>query len=216
MVPPRARVLDDEGSAGDLRAHLVAVTERLIADKGLEGLTTRRIARAARVADGVLYNHFANKDELILAGLVARASTLVGEFHEACPSPGAGTLEGNLTHFATAMLELQRGLLPLLGGMIGKPALLERFVAEVHAPDVGGPEGILKALDNYLLAERGLGRVSGASESHIAGVLLFAITQLQALVTHVRKTDATAAEAARELEPFVSFLTASLKQGVRP
>jgi hypothetical protein len=42
----------------------------------------------------------------------------------------------------------------------------------------------------------------------LVGVLLFAITQLQAVAAHVRKVDATAAT--QELEPFVSFLTASL------
>jgi AcrR family transcriptional regulator len=75
MSPPRARALNDEGGARDLRTHLIAVTESLLAEQGLEGLTTRRIARAANVADGVLYNHFANKSDLIFAGLVARTST---------------------------------------------------------------------------------------------------------------------------------------------
>src|SRR5262245_31091674 len=142
MSPPRARALRDEGGAPDLRAHLIAVTESLLAEQGLEGLTTRRIARAANVADGVLYNHFANKSDLILAGLVARASTLINEFREACPKPGAATLEGNLTKFAAAMLNAQRGLLPLIAGMIGRRELLARFLAELHSPNIGGPEVI--------------------------------------------------------------------------
>ena len=208
MSPPRARALRDEGGAPDLRTHLIAVTESLLAEQGLEGLTTRRIARAANVADGVLYNHFANKSDLIFAGLVARASTLINEFREACPKPGADTLEGNLTKFAAAMLNAQRGLLPLIAGMIGRRELLARFLAELHSPNIGGPEVILRALDDYLSAEQRLGRVSSGSDSHIVGVLLFAITQLQALAAHVRKVDATAAT--QELEPFVSFLTASL------
>jgi AcrR family transcriptional regulator len=208
MSPPRARALNDEGGARDLRTHLIAVTESLLADQGLEGLTTRRIARAANVADGVLYNHFANKSDLIFAGLVARTSTLINEFRDACPKPGADTLEGNLTKFAAAMLNAQRGLLPLMAGMIGRRELLARFLAELHSPNIGGPEVILRALDDYLSAEQRLGRVSSGSDSHIVGVFLFAITQLQALAAQVRKVDATAAM--QELEPFVSFLTASL------
>jgi hypothetical protein len=106
------------------------------------------------------------------------------------------------------MLDAQRGLLPLIAGMIGRRELLARFLAELHSPNIGGPEVILRALDDYLSAEQRLGRVSSGSDSHIVGVLLFAITQLQAVAAHVRKVDATAAT--QELEPFVRFLTASL------
>jgi AcrR family transcriptional regulator len=208
MSPPRAHVLDDEGSSEDLRSHLIAVTERLLAEQGLEGLTTRRIARAANVADGVLYNHFANKNDLILAGLFARASTLIDEFREACPTPGADTLDSNLTSFAVAMLNVQRGLLPLIAGLIGRPELLRRFLAELHSPNIGGPEVILRELNDFLGAELRLGRVSRDSDSHIAAVFLFAITQLQALAAEFRNTDATAAR--QELTPFISFLTASM------
>ena len=209
-MPPRARSLAGDASGESLRQHLIAVTERLLAEEGLQRLTTRRIARAANVADGLLYNHFANKDDLILAGLVARASTLLDEFRNSCPNPGGRTLEGNLAALAAAMLNLQRGLLPLLAGLIGKPTLLRRFLAELHSSDIGGPDLILRTLDNYLAAERRLGRVSSAADPHLVGILLFAITQLQALATHVQDPTATPAKATRQLRPFVSFLTASL------
>jgi len=210
MSPPRARFLPGDGSGESVREHLVAVTERLLAEHGLEGLTTRRIAEAANVAHGLLYNHFANKDDLILASLAARASTLVAEFEKACPRPGGGSLEGNLAAFAAALLKLQRALLPLLASMIGKRELLRRFLAELHSAEIGGPDRILRTLDDYLAAERQFGRVSGAGESHLVGILLFAITQLHALATYVREPDATPAKAARQLRPFVSFLAASL------
>ena len=210
MSPPRARFQAGDDGSESLRDYLIAVTERLLAEQGLEGLTTRRIARAANVAHGLLYNHFANKDDLILAGLAARASTLVDEFHKSCPSAGTSTLEGNLATLAAAMLNLQRGLIPLLAGLIGKRALLRRFVAELHSPELGGPDSILRTLDGYLAAERRLGRVSGTADPHVVGILLFAITQLQALATHVQEPGATSAKAARQLRPFVSFLAASL------
>jgi AcrR family transcriptional regulator len=199
-----------DGSGMSPRDHLVAVLERLLAEQGPEELTTRRIAREAGVAHGLLYNHFANKEDLILAGLVTRASALFDEFHQACPSPGSGTVEGNLAKFAAALLQLQRRLLPLLAGLIGKPALLRRFLAELHAPGIGGADRILRTVDDYLAAEQHLGRIGGAVDPHLVGVLLFAITQLQALATHVQQPEATAAEATRELRPFVGFLAASL------
>lgn len=209
MSPPRARVLDDAG-AENLRDHLIAVTARLLAEGGLEGLTTRRIAEAANVAQGVLYNHFADKDELLLAALTARAGTLAGEFDKACPRPGAATLQGNLTKLAAATLSLERGLLPLISGLIGNRSLLERFLAELHSSEIGGPDRILRAIDGYLAAEQRLGRVSGAADAHIVGVLLFAISQLQALVVEFRTPGLTPAAAARQLRPFVAFFAANL------
>jgi AcrR family transcriptional regulator len=64
---------------GDLREHLLAAAERLLAESRPQALTTRAIARAAGVSDGVLYNYFADRDELVLEALVRRAfTTLLG------------------------------------------------------------------------------------------------------------------------------------------
>jgi AcrR family transcriptional regulator len=146
-------------------------------------LTTRRIAEAANLAHGVLYNHFADKEELLLAALRARAATLAGEFENACPRPGEATLQGNLTKLAAAMLSLERGLLPLITGLIGNRSLLERFLAELHSSESGGAGRILRAIDGYLAAEQRLG---------------------------FRAPDLTPAAAARQLRPFVNFLAAGL------
>jgi hypothetical protein len=107
---------------------------------------------------------------ICLAGLAVRASTLVAEFESACPSPGSGTLEGNLATFADALLTLQRALLPLLASMIGKRELLRRFLAELHSAEIGGPDRILRTLHDYLAAERQLGRASGADDPHLVGI----------------------------------------------
>ena len=85
-----------------------------------------------------------------------------------------------------------------------------RVVAELHAPDIGGAERILRTLDDYLAAERSLERLGGSVDPHLVGVLLFAITHLQALATHVQQPDATEAKATRELRPYVDLLAASL------
>jgi AcrR family transcriptional regulator len=209
MAPRRARAL---GGAADksLREHLIDVTGRLLDEVGAEAVTTRRIARAAGVADGALYNHFADKDDLILAALVARATAHFRAFHEAIPSAGTGAVEANLERLAAALLELQRALLPLLVGLVGRRTLLERFLASVHAPDLDGPDAVLAAVHAYLAAERRLGRLGSRGDPHIAGVLLFAIAQLQALATHFSGADSSIAEAARELRPFIRFLMEAL------
>jgi AcrR family transcriptional regulator len=201
MSPRRARGLPDELV---LREHLLEVTERLLGEDGPGALTTRRIAREAGVADGVLYNHFEDKDALILEALVARTSALMRDFRAACPAAGTATVEANLEQMAAAMLELHRGLLPLLAGLVGRRALLEQFLAAIHSSQVGGPDAVLRCVHDYLAAEQRLGRLGDGSEPHLVGILLFAIAQLQALVVHFR-SDATV-----ELQPFVHFLAGVL------
>jgi AcrR family transcriptional regulator len=87
-VARRARVLRDQ-QAGEhpqaLRRHLIEVTQRLLAAHGLTGLTTRVIAREAQVSDGVLYNHFTDKDELVVAALGERITGSVARYLDACP-----------------------------------------------------------------------------------------------------------------------------------
>jgi AcrR family transcriptional regulator len=154
MSPPRARVLAD---GDDLRKHLIKVTARLLADHGLEGLTTRRIARAASVADGVLYNHFADRDDLILAGLLSHTAAVADAFETSCPQPGSGTLEHNLAEIAQALLTVQRALLVLFAGLIGKRALLARFIEQLTPPQLADRIGSSAACTATWKPSGGLG-----------------------------------------------------------
>jgi len=49
------------------RAEILAAAARTFAEKGYANTTTREIAEAADVAEGTLYNYFANKREILLA-----------------------------------------------------------------------------------------------------------------------------------------------------
>jgi AcrR family transcriptional regulator len=49
------------------RAEILAAAARILAEKGYANTTTREIAEAADVAEGTLYNYFANKREILLA-----------------------------------------------------------------------------------------------------------------------------------------------------
>jgi AcrR family transcriptional regulator len=49
------------------RAEIMAASARMFAERGYANTTTREIAEAADMAEGTLYNYFANKRELLLA-----------------------------------------------------------------------------------------------------------------------------------------------------
>src|SRR6185312_10916582 len=97
MSPRRAAVLRDGEGDRTLRDHLIATVARLLTERGSAGLTVRDIAREAQVADGVLYNHFADKEELIALGLGVYLHRVMGETMAALPQrAGEGTVPDNL------------------------------------------------------------------------------------------------------------------------
>ncbi|ASW57770.1 TetR/AcrR family transcriptional regulator [Plantactinospora sp. KBS50] len=153
MAPRRAGALRAEDGRIGLREHLIGAAERLIAEHGTAGLTVRAIARAAGVADGVLYNHFADKEELLAHALYAHVQA-VERALGALPTPGTGTVEANLRAHLRYGLALHRAILPAFAGLLGRPAVLARF-AELD----GAGRPWRDRLAGYLHAERDLGRL---------------------------------------------------------
>ncbi|MEM9717257.1 MAG: TetR/AcrR family transcriptional regulator [Pseudomonadota bacterium] len=52
---------------GDLRAALIAATRDLIEEKGIDGFSVTDACRRAGVSTAAPYNHFKNKDEMVVA-----------------------------------------------------------------------------------------------------------------------------------------------------
>ena len=178
MSPRRARVLRDQGASdapGALRRHLIDVTQRLLAAHGAAGLTTREIAREAQVADGLLYNHFAGKDDLVVTALVERAAELVEGFLAALPEPGTATLAENLQVLAQAVLEFAAQAVPLVTGLLGQPALVGRLLDDIHDTHAGqvGPQAAFAAAVGYVRAEQSLGRAAADVDAAAVVELLF-------------------------------------------
>src|SRR5207247_7121409 len=61
MSRPAAARVASRSPALDQKEKLIAATERLLSSQGLGCVTTRDIARAAKVAEGALYHHFGDK-----------------------------------------------------------------------------------------------------------------------------------------------------------
>ena len=152
----RGRVGDDPAAA--LREHLIDTAEKLLAERQVSTITTRDIARSAGVSDGVLYNYFAAKNELLLAALVRRYEGSVTRFDTGLPAPGTGSVEDNLVAYAQAAVRLVTDTLPTAAGLMSEPALLHRFIEEIHQQPFG-PQRMHKPIADYLTAEQKLGRL---------------------------------------------------------
>lgn len=177
MSPRRAA--GDHGRS--LRDHLVATTERMISVQGTAGLTVRAIAREAGVADGVLYNHFADKEELLANALAAHVRTVEQGLGE-LPEPGTGTVEANLRAYLAYGLAMHRAILPAFAGLLAQPAVLTRFAELVeHSEDWRD------RLRGYLHAERDLGRLAVDAQLESAKAMIVGVCHeivLSALFHH--------------------------------
>jgi AcrR family transcriptional regulator len=180
----------DGGGAQDLREYLIATAARLIGQRGSAGLAVRDIARKAQVADGVLYNYFDDKDDLLAHALLAHVASVMSDRAPA-PRAGEGTVAGNLRAFIEDGLATLVRVAPAFAGLVSQPGVLARFHAMVggdaafgadmpaegggtagHAggrgqtdgPQPDGQQGLPDILRGYLAAEQRLGRVDALAD----------------------------------------------------
>jgi AcrR family transcriptional regulator len=182
MSPRRARAVAgrvDVDPATALREHLVDTAEKLLTERQISAITTRDIALSAGVSDGVLYNYFGDKNELLLAALIRRYQGVVSRFDDQLPEPGTATVEDNLNTFGRALLEMQADVLPMMTGLISEPALLRRFVDGMHGQP-HGPQHTMQRLIDYLRAEQRLGRLPETIDPDAVNTLLMGATALLA------------------------------------
>ena len=87
MSPRKPAVLRDD-SGQNLRDYLIETAARMIDQRGSAGLAVRDIAREAKVADGVLYNYFEDKEDLLVHALLAHVGNVMGSAPALLPAPG--------------------------------------------------------------------------------------------------------------------------------
>ena len=129
MSPRKPAVLRG-GDGQNLREYLIATAARLIDERGSAGLSVRDIAREARVADGLLYNYFEDKEDLLAHALLAHVGTVMNAAPR-LPPAGTGTVAENLRLFIDSGLATLTRVVPAFAGLISQPNVLKRFHAMV-------------------------------------------------------------------------------------
>ena len=196
MSPRQPAVLRGGGDGRDLREYLIVTAARLIDERGSAGLSVRDIAGEAQVADGVLYNYFEDKEDLLAHALLAHVGTVMNAAPR-LPPAGTGTVAENLRLFIDAGLATLTRVVPAFAGLISQPNVLKRFHAMVggdasfegeaatgedaagrdpgHQPtdhDDNGQAGLPAILASYLHAEQRLGRIGEAADIDAAVTLV--------------------------------------------
>jgi AcrR family transcriptional regulator len=129
VSPRKPAALRGTDSPG-LPEHLIATAAALIGERGSARLAVRDIARAAQVADGVLYNYFEDKDDLLAHALLAHVASVMSA-RPPLPPAGTGTVAGNLEMFIASGLATLAQVVPAFAGLLTQPGVLARFHAMV-------------------------------------------------------------------------------------
>lgn len=100
------------------RAALLAATEELVTDRGIEAVTTTSVAAAAGCSVGTLYRYFADREALLLAAydatvrrIVARCATELAALPAGTPAPEAARLLLGIYLAAAEAIPSHSGLL---------------------------------------------------------------------------------------------------------
>ena len=175
MSPRRPAALRNGGDQ-TLRGLLVASATHLIAAHGTVGITVRAVATEAGVAQGALYNHFDDKEELIALALHEYVHSVMHDLN--LPAAGTSTVEANLRVYVEVGLSTLARVLPAFGGIVGQPKLMARFVNH-FSDDLSG--GIPDLFGNYLRAEQALGRIAADADVDATAVLIVGACHTEAL-----------------------------------
>jgi AcrR family transcriptional regulator len=130
MSPRKPAALRDD-SGQNLRDYLIETAARMIDQRGSAGLAVRDIAREAQVADGVLYNYFEDKEDLLVHALLAHVGNVMASAPRLLAAPGEGTVAENLRVFIDGGIENLLRVTPAFAGLISQPKVLTRFHAMV-------------------------------------------------------------------------------------
>jgi len=152
----------------ELPEQLFQAVERVLERDGPSGLSGRGITREAGVATGLLYNHYADLDELLASFILDRARAFVGHVEALSSLPGTGTVAGNLTEAATAMAPVITLMYNLV---VSRPSLARRLHELVHGSELSLLT-LEAAFAGYLDAEKRQGRVPASVDAPALSIAL--------------------------------------------
>jgi len=211
MSRPAAARVASRSPALDQKEKLIAATERLLSSQGLGCVTTRDIARAAKVAEGALYHHFGDKAELILSVVLHQ----LGDFPDVLQSlplqVGQNTVEKNLARVLESAFAFHFRIAPLVCSLFADQALLARVRNMMNERSMG-PGRSTSVISAYLRAEQQLGRVAtGAEPETVAGLMLAASFNTAMCDHFFHGGSAGEAKAHRQLRDAVRALVVGLE-----
>lgn len=194
------------------RADILEAAMRVFAEKGIRQATTKEIAEAADIAEGTIYNYFANKDELVTAMLVR-----IGDM-ESRPADYAEGLKVDLrAFFHDYMLKRYHDLdanhklvAVIFSEVLNTPELRDLYMQRTFMPGV-------TMLEDHLRTRIERGEIPALDVPTSTRLIVATILGLHLLIaTGDEVTTALWTDAARFTEAVTEFLFNGLLGGTKP
>jgi AcrR family transcriptional regulator len=165
----------------DNRQNIINATERLLQTHGLARLTTREIARKAKVAEGLIYHHFKDKAELIYEVVETRVRETKNLMQNLPLQVGTRTLLDNLEDVLHSVYLSHCEISPIICSVFADQRLRERM-QEILKEREMGPQYAIEGLDVYLAAEQLLGRIRDTVDTKVIAKCLWMISIQSAMI----------------------------------
>ena len=138
---------------------------------GFARTTTKEIARESGYSEAMIYKHFPDKTALFLAVLGERLPSFGPLAQKLAEDAGDRPVRDRLRALARTAVAFYVESFPISVSIFAEPGLLAAHRAAL-APLNAGPRHPLTALEDYLRAEQGRGRISAEADCAAAAALL--------------------------------------------
>jgi AcrR family transcriptional regulator len=207
--PLPARILADTGGdAAAIRNHILDAAHRVVSSQGLAAASTRAIAVEAGLGAGTLYNYFDDRLQLLAQSILRRATALADTLADLPARAGLDTVAENLRRTAGQALTSLDELVPIIAAAFSDPELLDAFRPEMARQQSSIDPA--RTVEQYLVAERDLGRVRADADCGAAASLLISLCHDVAVHRFLRGDTSTPRVPTAEVGVIASALTGQL------
>jgi AcrR family transcriptional regulator len=194
----------------DKRQNIIDATDRLLQTNGLARLTTREIARNAKVAEGLIYHHFKDKAELIYCVVEARFSETKNLLQNLPLSVGTRTLPETLEDVLYSVYRAYYEIVLIVCSIFADHQLRVRMHEIMKERNIG-PQRKIEGLSAYLAAEQRLGRLSNAVDPQVVARCLWMISIQSAMEDQLMGHKPDAVHIRQEIRNYVQTLMTGLE-----
>jgi AcrR family transcriptional regulator len=189
----------------DNRQNIINATERLLQTHGLARLTTREIAREAKVAEGLIYHHFKDKAELIFEVIETRVRETKNLMQNLPLEVGKNTLLKNLEDILFSIYHAHYEITPIICSLFADQKLHVR-IQEILKERNMGPQYATEGLNVYLAAEQRMGRLSNAVETRVLAKCLWMISTQSAMFDRLTGIESDETRVSSEIRDYVQTM----------
>ena len=194
----------------DNRQNIINATARLLQTQGLARLTTREIARKAKVAEGLIYHHFKDKAELIYEVVEQLMLDAKNVLQNLPLQVGLRTLSENLEEVLSVVYRSHYEIVPIVCSVFADHKLRAR-IREIMKEREVGPQNAINWLAVYLAAEQRLGRMAKTVIPQVAAKCLWMISIQKAMDDQLIEQKPNAARICQEIHQYVQTMMAGLE-----